>query len=159
MADLSQVSIQPDMDEADEDYWLVCLHEVAGCPAILRLIAEVPHHIEIEAYGDLVAIVWDYDPEPDGLPNEAESARMDFFEDLLVEAVEGRMNACLAIVSTATGSKEWTLYADSGDTVSSYVKAVVVENGLPVQVRCGRDPQWVQYRRLLTDTGDEPDRD
>ena len=159
MADLSQVSVDPDLDEADEDYWLVCLHEVGGCPAILRLIAEVPEDIDIGGYGDRVAIVWEYEAEQDGLPRESDSARMDFFEDVLVEAVEGRMNACLAIVATAKGAKEWTLYADRGDPAADYVSALVEENGLPVQVRCDRDPDWAVYRRLLAEAQDEPTGD
>ena len=149
MADVSQETSPLEPDDSDPDYWLVCLHEVAGCPAILRLIVEVPDDIDAGGFGDRVAIVWAYDPEHDGLPNEAESARMDFFEDVLVEAVESRMNACLAIVATAKGGKEWTFYADDGDAVVAYAMELALENNLPVQVQSDLDPDWEVYRRLL----------
>jgi uncharacterized protein DUF695 len=149
MVDVSQETISLEPGESDADYWLVCLHEVAGCPAILRLIVEVPDDIDAGGFGDRVAIVWNYESERDGLPKEADSARMDFFEDVLVEAVESRMNACLAIVSTAKGAKEWTVYADDGNAVVSYAMELARQNNLPVQAHRDLDPDWEVYHRLL----------
>ncbi len=149
MVDVYQEARSQERGDSDADYWLVCLHEVAGCPAILRLMVEIPDDIDAGGLGDRVAIVWAYESEPDGLPKEADSARMDFFEDVLVEAVESRMNACLAIVSTAKGAKEWTIYADDGKAVVTYAMELARENNLPVQVRSELDPDWEAYRRLL----------
>ncbi len=149
MAEVFQETSMPEAGEAEGDYWLVCLHEVAGSPAILRLMAEIPDDIGAGGFGDRVAIIWTYDSENDGLPTEADSARMDFFEDVLVEAVETRMNACLAIVATAKGAKEWTVYADDGNAVVAYAMELAGRNNLPVQVHRDMDPDWEVYRRLL----------
>lgn len=154
MADIFQETSSPDIGEAAGDYWLVCLHEVAGSPAILRLMAEIPDDIGAGGFGDRVAIIWTYDSECDGLPKEADSARMDFFEDVLVEAVESRMNACLAIVATAKGAKEWTVYADDGNAVVAYAMELARGNNLPVQVHRDMDPDWEVYRRLLAVAGE-----
>jgi len=149
MVDVSHEISALERHDTDPDYWLVCLHEVAGCPAILRLMAEIPDEIDVGGLGDRVAVIWTYESEPDGLPKEADSARMDFFEDVLVAAVESRMNACLAIVATAKGAKEWTFYADDGDAVVAYAMELARHNGLPVQVQSDLDPDWEVYRRLL----------
>ncbi len=156
MVDVSQESSLLEPDDSDGDYWLVCLHEVAGCPAIFRLIVEVPDDIDAGGFSDRIGIVWTYDSEQDGLPKEIDSARMDFFEDVMVEAVEGRMNACLAIVATAKGAKEWTVYADDGGAVAAYVMELARENDLPVQVHRDLDPDWEVYHRLLA-VADEAD--
>ncbi len=149
MAEEIQETSSLETNDSDTDYWLVCLHEVAGCPAILRLIVEVPDDINAEAFGDRVGVIWTYDSEHDGLPKEADSSRMDFFEDALVEAVESRMNACLAIVATAKGAKEWTFYAGDGNAVVAYAMELARGNDLPVQVHSDSDPDWEVYRRLL----------
>jgi Family of unknown function (DUF695) len=149
MVDVSQEMSSLESGDLDADYWLVCLHEVAGCPAILRLIVEVPDDIDAGGFGDRVAIIWNYESEHDGLPKEADSARMDFFEDVLVEAVESRMNACLAIVATAKGAKEWTVYAEDGNAVVAYAMELARENNLPVQTHRDLDPDWEVYHRML----------
>ena len=149
MADLAQDLSPFESEDSDAEYWLVCLHEVAGCPAILRLMVEIPDDIDTTGFSDRVAIIWTYEPENDGLPKKADSARMDFFEDVLVETVESQMNACLAIVATAKGTKEWTIYSDSGDAVAAYAMELALSNNLPVQVQSDLDPEWQVYHRLL----------
>lgn len=155
MADVTQAFSDTETNEPDEDYWVICLHEIAGCPAILRLVSGVPEAIGAESYEDRVAILWRYEAEPDGLPKDADSARMDFFEDVLVETAEERMNACLAIVATAKGTKEWTLYTDGGERVAEYVVQLARRNDLPVEVRCDKDPDWGTYHQLMAKAQDE----
>ena len=154
MVEASQSFEETGPDGPDDDYWIVCLHEVAGCPAILRLISDLPEDLAPGSYGDRIAIHWRYEPEADGLPRDAESARMDFFEDVLVETVEERMGACLAIVSTAKGTKEWTVYAEDGNEVLAFAAGLARGNALPVTVTCEKDPEWGAYRRLLAKAQD-----
>ncbi len=149
MVELAQTLYEPDVEDHDDNYWLVCLREVAGCPAILRLIAGVPEDIETEDYQDRVAIVWHYQAESDGLPQETDSARMDFFEDVLSETVEDGMNACLAIVETVKGAKQWTVYCEDGAAVAGAVSKLARLNALPVEVRRDKDPEWSGYHRLM----------
>lgn len=149
MVELAQTHNQADPDDREEDYWLVCLREIAGCPAILRLIAGVPEDIDAEDYQDRVAIVWHYEAEDDGLPQDRDSARMDFFEDVLSETVEDGMNACLAIVETVKGAKQWTVYSDDGAAVASVVSKLARLNALPIEVRHDKEPDWASYHRLM----------
>lgn len=149
MVDLSPALGDPESEDFYEDYWVVCLQEVAGCPAILRLISGVPESIAMESYTDRVTIAWRYSPEDDGLPSDADSAQMDFFEDVLVESVEAQMNACLAIVTTAKGTKEWVLYSSAPDEVVGFIERLVQQNDLPIELRRDKDPNWQEYRRLM----------
>ena len=155
MVEATQSFGETETDGPDEDYWVICLHEVAGCPAILRLISGVPEAIAAEAYDDRIAVLWRYEPEGDGLPKDAESARMDFFEDVLAETVEECMGACLAIVSTAKGTKEWTVYAEDGTEVAAFVAQLARGNDLPVEVTCEKDPEWGTYHRLMAKAQDQ----
>ena len=149
MVDLSPALGDAESDDYGDDYWVICLQEVSGCPAILRLISGVPESIAAESYEDRVTIAWRYSPEEDGLPSDADSARMDFFEDVLVESVEVQMNACLAIVSTAKGTKEWVVYSSTPDEVAGFIQDLVQHNDLPIELRRDKDPNWQEYRRLM----------
>ena len=155
MVELSSAYSDSELDDPGDDYWVICLQNVGGSPAILRLISGVPEAIAAEGYEDRVTVVWSYDPEPDGLPKDADSARMDFFEDVLVEAVEGRMNACLAIVTTSKGNKEWTIYSDAAVRIAEFVGQLAQANGLPVDLRCDKDPDWGAYYTLMAAAEDE----
>ena len=149
MVELSPALGDAESDDYGEDYWVICLQEVAGCPAILRLISGVPESIAAESYEDRVTIAWHYSPEQDGLPSDADSARMDFFEDVLVESVEVQMNACLAIVTTVKGTKEWVVYSNTPDEVAGFIERLVEQNDLPIELRRDKDPNWQEYRRLM----------
>lgn len=149
MVDLSPALGDAESEDYGEDYWVICLQEVAGCPAILRLISGVPESIAAESYEDRVTIAWRYSPEADGLPSDADSARMDFFEDVLVESVEAQMNACLAIVTTVKGTKEWVVYSNTPDEVAGFIERLVEQNDLPIELRRDKDPNWQEYRRLM----------
>lgn len=155
MVEATQAYGETETDGPEEDYWIICLHEVAGCPAILRLISGVPDVLAATSCDERVDIHWHYEAEADGLPIDAESARMDFFEDVLAEAVEEGMGACLAMVTTAKGTKEWTVYAEYGEDVAAFVTQVARGNDLPLEVRCEKDPDWSAYHRLLAKAQDQ----
>ena len=155
MVEVTQTFGETETDGPDEDYWVICLHEVAGCPAILRLISGVPDAMITESCDERVAIHWSYEAEADGLPRDAESARMDFFEDVLAETVEDSMGACLAMVATAKGTKEWSVYAEDGEAVAAFVMQLARANGLPVEVSCEKDPDWGAYHRLMAKAQDQ----
>lgn len=139
-------------DDLSDQHWLVCIQEVSGCPAVLRVLAEVPPEIAAEDHPDRVAIVWRYEPEADGLPTERDCERMDFVEDLIGEVVETRLHACLAIVAMVYGLKEWTVYARDGAEVAAYIARLARDNGLPISVRRDTDPDWDVYHRMLAAT-------
>ncbi len=71
MAEEIQETSSLETSDSDTDYWLVCLHEVAGCPAILRLIVEVPDDINAGELGDRVAVIWSASSVKNTLPTSA----------------------------------------------------------------------------------------
>ena len=142
-------------EDLDDQHWLVCIHDVSGCPAVLRVLAELPPDLAAEELPDRVAIIWRYEPEQDGLPSEQECERMDFVEDLIGEVVETRLQACLAIVAMVNGLKEWTIYARDGAEVAAYLARLAHDNDLPISVRRDTDPDWDVYHRMLAATEDD----
>jgi hypothetical protein len=93
---------------ASDDTWSVATAEDDGKPLIFRIRDKPPSFARKKAFPYLLAVCWRYEsPNEQGMPSEADAARMSQLEDLLEEAFEGARQAFLTAIVTGNGVREW----------------------------------------------------
>ena len=88
-----------------------------------------------------------------GLATPAEDERMGEFEDHVIDAVEGDMQAVLAMVVTAKGTREWIFHTKDADAFLARVEAIPTEGEpFPIKLQRYDDPEWGYDLAFLQDT-------
>ena len=139
-----------------KDTWRMATVEDEGNPLIFRIREHGPSFAKKSAFPHLLAVCWQYDATiNNGMPVQADVARMTELEDLLVPALEGAKAAFLTVIVTGNGVREWQWYARDQESVMKLVNDTLGEvEPFPIQISFQDDPEWEGYTRFL-EIGDE----
>lgn len=85
-----------------------------------------------------------------GRPEEAEFARLNRIEDLLIHSLGADALAVVALVITKPHARRFVFYTADAHAVTPLVEAIEAEVGGPeMSGNVGPDPGWTQYRAFM----------
>ncbi len=134
-----------------EDRWAVATGDDNGKPVIYRYIVKPPKGIKTREYPNLIAISWSYHgSEQNGMPDPKTNERMVLLEKLLETKLEGSRNACLTVIATGNGHKEWQWYSRNvQETLRLLNEALSGREVFPIQISDQDDQQWSAYYSIV----------
>lgn len=132
----------------DDFTWCMLQYEEGGCPVIVRALQQMPAAELCDAHPIQTIVSWDYAPEPNGMPQEAELLRMNEFEELLIAGVTHV--AVLALCRTGNGLRDWWFYAvDAASFMQALNLALAGYPRFPISVSTCEDAAWDAIDELI----------
>lgn len=93
-----------------------------------------------------MTVTWDYDPQPDGMPREADALLMERATDAMLAATAKDPAAILTGIYTGDGRREWVFYTRSLFIFRNILnRALMPLPPLPLAVEADEDPGWEEY--------------
>ncbi len=87
-----------------------------------------------------------------GMPEDAESGRMQAFEDRLVDATEADKQSILSLVLTGNGQREYVFHtSDTDEFLQRLTDMPQEEDPYPIEIDHTEDDAWEYYDRVLAD--------
>ncbi len=135
------------------DTWIVAKAEREGMPHVLRIREGAPEFAEQAQFGQLLVVEWKYESQSAGMPAAEVLQRMDRFEELLLEQLEGERVAALVLIVTGGNARIWHWYIrNPAETMAAVNRALAGEEVFPVEFLRQDDPAWEAYLRVLRAT-------
>ena len=125
------------------DNWAVAegLHE--GKPLVVRFRNEFQNKPDIAGYDRLLIITWNYTERETGLPDDAESAAMEQFENHVISSFEKDLTAVLTAVITINGTREWIFYTRDIQECGKRINSIPQKNDpYPIKLESETDAKW-----------------
>jgi len=150
----------------ENDPWQVGESDEDGMVMIYRVRENIPAHVEIAQYPNLICVVWEYENKlGNGLPDSEIAEQQAVFEEALDEFIDaGGANEHMVVV-TGNGRKEWLWYAKNPDHwIEGFSAALSDHPPFPVEIQ-GYDAEgWQAYDDLkqamsANETDSESDSD
>lgn len=130
---------------ADEAIWALAENDVDGQSLLLRRNLALETWVGHPQYGHQAGIAVPLAP----VPSVEELARLDAFEDVLVDQVSADGRSLLAAVITAGTMREFVLYTREPRALPAIVDRLALEfPDLDAQLMVQPDPDWDVYRAL-----------
>ena len=106
---------------------------------------------DIGGYEQLLRVVWPYGGEEEsGMPSDSDLQKLDEFEHLLCNALEGDGRAICTAVITTWGYREWVIYTDDfeecGERISRLPKK---DRPYPIELEAEADEDWHYLRENI----------
>jgi hypothetical protein len=117
----------------------------------------LPDEREIKKLSTLIVVSWLLESaDGNGLPNEDELDEMEFFENLMDEALVEKGTARLMTVFTGEGVREWQFYTDDEEFfMRKFNEAMEGKPVLPIEIEAFEDENWDAYRDFAGTGSDE----
>jgi len=128
----------------ERDRWAVATGVFHRKPSVVRFREEFRSHPDVSAFPSRLTITWRYGGD-DGsaLPNAAQSALMEKFEDALIASLERDATAVLTVVITNDSTRQWVFYSADVSVCTERIRALPRDGGpYPISVTSERDLQW-----------------
>jgi hypothetical protein len=128
-----------------------------GLPFSVRFREDLPDEREIKKLSTLIVVSWLLESaDGNGLPNEDELDEMEFFENLMDEALVEKGTARLMTVFTGEGVREWQFYTDDEEFfMRKFNEAMEGKPVLPIEIEAFEDENWDAYRDFAGTGSDE----
>jgi hypothetical protein len=121
---------------------------------LVRARTAPPSDAVREAWPDLVVVTWPYEPAS-GMPQAADAAQMEAFEDAVADGVERAGSGVLVATLTGAGHKEWRYYAPDSDAFLAALEARLKDHPVyPLEIEVFTDSAWQGLAELLPGEGD-----
>jgi hypothetical protein len=133
------------------DHWASSKGEIKVGPFVLRFRTPVLAPTEVLDYPQRLSVLWVYAAENTGaMPDEEDTRRMERYENLLIDALEGDYQAVLTAVITLDGARQWIFYTGDDAGCRERIGAIPAENApYPVELSSADDPQWEFLRKQI----------
>ena len=145
------------MDEVDR--WSVAEGTLNRTTAIVRVRRGRPsHHGEMPTR---LQVFWKMtEAEEDGMPSEAESFRLERFEDRICSAIDHDGQSILMLALTSNGQREFVFYTKDPEEFLARLTAMPQEKErYPVRIQAHSDPEWSFWQGLRNQTAGADRRD
>lgn len=123
--------------------WSLAKGSHDGSPLLIRF-RQFPDDFPRAAYPDRLNVFWEMaDADKSGMPSSVETARMEVFENRLVEAVEADQRAVLSVVLTCQGKREFVFHTDDAkDFLRRLTEMDQEREPYPIEIHRRNDPKW-----------------
>ena len=137
------------------DGWTIALARATGeadiTPYMVRVRDHPPAGIDRRQFPYLLEVTWPFFSTRGGQPEEAEEERMDEFEELIEENLEGLNEAALMAVITGKGQRVWLWYLRDVETAERlFNEALAEQEPYPIEINILLDGKWEQYQKIRT---------
>ena len=96
-----------------------------------------------------VEVTWDYEPQPDGMPSEADAQLMESATEALREELRKDKAACMTGIYTGDGSRDWVFYTSSLAIFGKILnRALEKLDPIPLRIEAYSDPDWEEYAAM-----------
>jgi hypothetical protein len=117
-----------------------------GKSGVFRYLEEKPSNWKTANLSEEVSISWNYSGE---YPDSITLKKMDELEVALEPLASGR-DACLALIMTVNGLREWCYYTRNYDYFMAELnKALSNKQTFPISIIHSRDPEWEYYQSFV----------
>ena len=104
-------------------------------------------------YNHRIEITWKYEPEANGMPDEATSALMEEVQDSLQADFMKDPVAILTGIYTGNGERNWVFYTMSIQIFERKLNEDLAKFALlPLSLYVENDPEWNEYREMREET-------
>ena len=104
-------------------------------------------------YNHRIEITWKYEPEANGMPDEATSALMEEVQDALQADFMKDPVAILTGIYTGNGERNWVFYTMSIQIFERKLNEDLAKfDLLPLSLYVENDPEWNEYREMREET-------
>lgn len=133
-----------------QDPWLIAETDEDGLPMVYRVRQNIPSHVEISEFANLVCVVWEYDGKvANGMPSGEIAEQQAVFEDALDEFIEKGGDSEHMVVVTGNGRKEWLWYVkDPEKWIEEFSDALSGHPPFPVEIEGYEAESWRAYNEL-----------
>ncbi len=134
----------------EQDPWLVAETDEDGMPMIYRVRQNIPAHVDIAEFPNLICVVWEYDTAVgNGMPGGEVAEQQALFEDALDAFIEEGGASEHMVVVTGNGRKEWLWYAKNPDNwIEGFSNALNELPPFPVEIQGYEAEGWAAYKDL-----------
>lgn len=96
-----------------------------------------------------VTVSWDYNPKPDGMPQDKDSEIMEQATDALLDAFGKDKCAVMTGIYTGAGRRDWVFYTHSLNIFGKvFNRALENVAEMPLKFEAAEDPDWEEYREM-----------
>ena len=96
-----------------------------------------------------VTVSWDYEPLPDGMPNDADAELMDEATNALLDEFNRDKSAVMTGIYTGCGRRDWVFYTHSLNIFGKVFNRALAEVAeMPLKFEAADDPDWEEYREM-----------
>lgn len=96
-----------------------------------------------------VTVSWDYEPLPDGMPNDADAELMDEATNALLDEFNRDKSAVMTGIYTGCGRRDWVFYTHSLNIFGKVFNRALAEVAeMPLKFEAADDPEWEEYREM-----------
>lgn len=100
-----------------------------------------------------INVIWNYNAQPDGLPDEVDSRLMEEATDALLAAFRKDKVAVMTGIYTGDGRRDWVLYCKNLKIFSIvFNKALEPLDTMPLVVEAEEDEGWEEYLHMRDET-------
>lgn len=100
-----------------------------------------------------INVIWNYNPLPDGLPDEVDSRLMEEATDALLAAFRKDKVAVMTGIYTGDGRRDWVFYCKNLKIFSIvFNKALEPLDTMPLVVEAEEDEGWEEYLHMRDET-------
>jgi hypothetical protein len=134
------------------DAWFGIDGDLDGSPYIVRGREDLSAFQESGLYQIRIDIVWNYCVNNDSmLPDNDLLALMEKTENLLVDQLEGNLEAILALVFTGNAQRVWYWYCKDVIIASKRINIALsaIAEKLPLEIYSTQDPDWNEYNNWV----------
>lgn len=137
------------------DQWFAAEAKNEDLPVLLRGRGQLKELVGIKSHPNLLKIRWTYTPDAKtGMPAVDEIKKMAVFEQIIFETLEKEPLAIFYSIYLHNGIKEWSAYCSDLERVNEEISgALVGHEKYPIELLVDQDPEWVDYKAMLRDTG------
>ena len=127
----------------DSIAWNVGSATQGGSPIVVRF-RQIPGTFNKQIYPHRLNLFWRMSLNTQaGLPDESESAKLEQFENRLIEAVERDSFAILAVVLTGGGEREFVFHSkDRAGFIDRLTHMPQEQARYPLNIQAYDDPAW-----------------
>ncbi|MEE9394441.1 MAG: DUF695 domain-containing protein [Planctomycetota bacterium] len=145
--------------EEREEIWFLAEGEIEGQPSLMRGRKDLDSLATPASHPIRLVITWFCeDPEATGLPSPSDFEKVTDFEIELSATLEEPAIAFCAFVFSYDGTVEFNFYASNlNDTVAALEATFGEEPQLPIQLASEEEPDWADYRAILSDIDNAED--
>lgn len=104
-------------------------------------------------YTSRIDVTWEYDAQPDGMPNAEDATLMGVATDAFHDTFRKDKCAVLTGIYTGDGKRDWIFYCKNLKAFSSaFNRALEQLPRLPLLIEAADDPDWEEYHEMRNAT-------
>lgn len=137
------------MAKISEIFWTYPAEAESGKTLIITGRDDVDAFRTSGKYPFRLNVWWDYTPQPDGMPESADSELMEQATDRFLAETKKDPAAILTGIYTGDGRRDWVFYTRSLHIFRNILNRALADlPTLPIEIEATEDPEWEEYLEM-----------